>query len=272
MFPTKKSLGQHFLRNERALSDMANAVVLDQHHTVLEIGPGEGVLTRKLLATGAHIVAVEKDDRLIPILSNMFETEIRNKKLTLIHGDVVGESMLETLANILPPRWVLIANIPYYITGLILRTFLDAKIRPADIVILVQKEVAEDIVARDHKESVGSIAVKIYGSPKIISSVPRGSFVPPPTVDSAILHIQHIRDPFENDAERKIFFHIVKTGFRSKRKTILNTLSTLHAKEEMYVLLSQAGIDPGTRPETLNPDDWMRLTKCLASKLLIHQD
>lgn len=258
MIQTKKSLGQHFLRSERALTDIAGAIPLDSKSAVLEIGPGEGVLTQKLLETGATVVAVEKDDRLIPILSQRFQKHISDKHLTLIHGDVVDPSVLNKLHTVLPADWVLIANIPYYITGLILRTFLDGKDKPRAMVLLVQKEVAEDILARDGKESIGSIAVKVYGTPSIVARVPRGAFVPPPNVDSAILRITHIHEPFADESKRMRFFDILRAGFKSRRKTILNTLSARAdmKKDEVEKSLRSISLDPTARPERLTVADW----------------
>jgi 16S rRNA (adenine1518-N6/adenine1519-N6)-dimethyltransferase len=261
MIQTKKSLGQHFLRSERALADMVNAVPLSTKDVILEIGPGEGVLTEKLLATGAHIIAVEKDNRLIPVLRERFADAIKSNRLTLLHGDAVEEEMLAMLRTLLPVGWVLVANIPYYITGLILRTFLDGTQKPSRMVLLVQREVAEDIVARDGKESIGSIAVKVYGNPSIVARVPRGAFVPPPTVDSAVLRIEHIGEAFINEKEREHFFFLLRAGFKSRRKTILNTLSagTGLPKEEVGKRLLALHITPETRPERLSLYNWKKI-------------
>ncbi len=269
MVYTKKSLGQHFLRSDRALSDIIGATTLDRDSIVLEIGPGEGVLTERLLKTGAKVIAVEKDDRLVPILSERFKEEIRSKRLILLHGDILKKDIQMRLEDILTDGWVLVANIPYYITGLILRTFLDGALRPEEMVLLVQREVGEDIVARDGKESIGSIAVKTYGTPRIVARVPRGAFVPPPSVDSVILHITDIRDPFEDENGRRRFFNILRAGFKSRRKTILNTLTqgTDHTKEDVGRILENRNIAPDTRPERLSVSDWRNLADDLTITL-----
>lgn len=265
MIQTKKSLGQHFLRSDRALADIAGAIPLHPSDTVLEIGPGEGVLTERLLRTGATVIAVEKDDRLITLLSDRFQKEAGEGRFRLIHGDVLDEIVLEKTHEALPEKWVLVANIPYYITGLILRTFLDDTRRPTDMVLLVQKEVAEDIVARDGKESIGSIAVKVYGEPRLIAKVPRGAFAPPPSVDSAILKISGIKEAFPSEDARRRFFEILRIGFKSRRKTVLNTLSdgTGREKEETRKILEALAIDPGSRPERLSVADWKRIGPAL---------
>jgi 16S rRNA (adenine1518-N6/adenine1519-N6)-dimethyltransferase len=265
MIHTKKSLGQHFLRSDRALTEIAGAVALTKDDVVLEIGPGEGVLTEHLLRTGAKVIAVEKDDRLIPLLQDRFKTHITGGQFHLIHGDVINEQTLGEVRALLPSGWILAANIPYYITGLILRTFLDDPRKPSHMVLLVQKEVAEDILARDGKESIGSIAVKVYGKARIVARVPRGAFVPPPAVDSAILHISDIHETFTSEKERRHFFDILRLGFKSKRKTILNTLSdgTGMTKARVASVLDALGILLDTRPERLTVEDW----KMLASRL-----
>jgi len=261
MISTKKSLGQHFLRSERALSDIVSAVPLSSTDTILEIGPGEGVLTEKLLATGARIVAIEKDDRLLPILRERFADSIERNRLILLHGDVVDEAVLAALRALLPSGWLLVANIPYYITGLILRTFLDGTRKPSRMVLLVQREVAEDIVAKDGKESIGSIAVKVYGTPSVVARVPRGAFVPPPAVESAILRIEDIHEPFSSEKERSHFFALLRAGFKSRRKTILNTLSagTGRPKEDVEKHLLRIHVAPRARPERLSLPDWKNI-------------
>lgn len=265
MIQTKKSLGQHFLRSDRALRDIVSAVPLSKNDTVLEIGPGEGVLTEKLLETGARVIAVEKDNRLIPILEEHFASALEEKRLVLLHGDIVDGKLLDALRKLLPSKWALVANIPYYITGLILRTFLDGTSKPSCMVLLVQREVADDIVARDGKESIGSIAVKVYGRPSIVARVPRGAFVPPPAVDSAILRIEDITEAFTNQREREHFFSVLRLGFKSKRKTILNTLSagTGLLKEEVEKVLLRLHITPDTRPERLTLRNWKDIAQSL---------
>ena len=194
----KKSLGQHFLKSQKAIETMVKTSGAQTGDLVLEIGPGMGVLTEALLQAGASVVAVEKDDLLIPVLEEKFEKEIKSGQLKLIHDDILNfdVSKVPFGGSELPrgtlDTYKLVANIPYYITGQIIRIFLEAENQPESMTLLVQKEVAERIVARDEKESLLSLSVKAYGTPKYVEKVPRGAFAPAPNVDSAIIHISNI--------------------------------------------------------------------------------
>lgn len=256
----KKSLGQHFLRSERALTDMVVAGEVTAKDMVLEIGPGEGVLTERLLGTGAKVVAVEKDRMLIPILSEKFAVAIKKKKLTLIEADVLefNPSSYKLTAN----SYKLIANIPYYITGAIMRRFLEDVARPSVIVFLVQKEVAERAVARDGKQSILSVAVHAFGTPKIAGIVKKGSFVPPPKVDSAILAIaiDRVIDLPKN------FFAIVHAGFAHKRKLLARNLETLYEKTAITRAFDMLGIAGDARAETVTPPTWIALATLLTKR------
>ncbi len=183
----KKSLGQHFLHDAYYLALIVEAAEVTAGERILEIGPGEGVLTRELLAHGAVVTAIEKDRRLIPLLEETFAKEISEKKLFLIESDVLE---LDAAALIASP-YKLVANIPYYITGAIMEKFLSSESQPSTMTLLVQREVAERI-ARGPKESILSLSVKAYGEPKYVKTVPAGAFSPPPEVDSAIITIKNI--------------------------------------------------------------------------------
>ena len=253
----KKSLGQHFLRSEKALGDIISAGALSSKDTVLEIGPGEGVLTECLLATGAKVIAVEKDNTLIPILTEKFKKEIKKNKLVIIEGDALDFDLKKYKLS--EGKYKLIANIPYYITGAILRRFLEKVSRPSIIVILVQKEVAERIVARNKKQSILSVAVQVFGIPKIVSIVKRGSFVPAPTVDSAILSIS-----INNTVViPTIFFDIVHSGFAHKRKLLIRNLESIRPKEKILSAFSTLHISPSIRPEDLSSSMWLKLAELL---------
>src|SRR3989344_6369689 len=180
IFQKKKYLGQNFLKNEAALRDMVHAAELSKRDTVLEVGPGMGVLTEALAEKAKRVIAIEKDVDLIPILKEKFRTQ---KNVTIVQGDILKFTNYKLLTK----NYKLIANIPYYITSKFLRLFLsEAKVKPSCMVLMVQREIAERIMARDKKESLLSLSVKTYATPSIIRIVPRGSFVPPPTVNSAI--------------------------------------------------------------------------------------
>ncbi len=213
----KKSLGQHFLKSPKALALMVEASNIEKNETILEIGPGEGVLTNELLAHTKKVVAVEKDKELIKLLEGKFKKEIAEKKLKLIEGDILDFEP-ELFFSGENETYKLVANIPYYITGEILRKFLGNPHQPKQAVLLVQKEVAERIVARNHKESVLSLSVKSYGTPTIVGKVPRGAFSPAPTVDSAIISIVDISKKFFDPFQEERSFEILQAGFPHKRK------------------------------------------------------
>lgn len=255
----KKSLGQNFLNSKTVARDIVRAAELSSGETVLEIGPGKGFLTGELLATGARVIAVEKDDRMIPLLEEKFSAEIQNGKLAFIHGDVLA---FEPEAyGLTAGKYKLVANIPYYLTGAIVRMFLEMEEKPGRMILMVQKEVADRIVARDGKESILSIAVKAYGTPRIIKKVPARYFTPVPKVDSAVLAIERISGKhFKNRTEEERFFEIVKAGFAHKRKQIAGNLRDLFgARTE--TLLSRAGVKPNVRAEDVTLEQWLVLSR-----------
>lgn len=226
-FPSaKKSLGQNFLTSTKALEDILSAADVKPGDLVLEIGPGRGVLTAELLKRGAKVTAIEKDTVLAGILRGMFASEIETGTLEVIEADIL-EFHLDAYAASVGGPYKLIANIPYYITGQIFRMFLEeAKAQPLSMTLLVQREVALRIVARDKKESILSMSVKAYGEPAYVATVKRGSFNPAPNVDSAILHISGISKDFftSNSISEKVFFEILKAAFAHKRKIISKNL------------------------------------------------
>ncbi|MEK7148480.1 MAG: 16S rRNA (adenine(1518)-N(6)/adenine(1519)-N(6))-dimethyltransferase RsmA [Patescibacteria group bacterium] len=265
MIHAKKSLGQNFLNSKAVARDIVREANLSPSDTVLEIGPGKGFLTSELLASGAHIIAVEMDSRMIPILQEKFAEEINKNKFTLIHGDILKELVKNTIG--LPEKYKLIANIPYYLTGQIIRTFLETSLQPERMVIMVQKEVATRIVARDKKESILSIAVKVYGTPKLIKKVPARYFTPAPKVDSAILSIGNISHKnFPSQVSEKVFFEIVRAGFAHKRKILAGNLKEILGEKTLYIL-KETGIKENTRAENLSLDQWLVIT----SKYLHYQ-
>lgn len=269
MIRAKKSLGQNFLTSESARRAIIEVSLLSVEDTVLEVGPGEGFLTHALLATGATVIAVEKDDRLIEFLNEKFHPEIVSKKLTLIHGDILNfleaKSYLpDDKAGHLEAPYKLVANIPYYLTGQIIRQFLTAENQPQSMTLMLQKEVANRIVAKDarptsrrDKESLLSISVKAYGEPHYIKTVPRGAFHPVPKVDSAILYIDKIsRDRFtESKITEENFFALLHLGFAGKRKMLRSKLN-LPAED-----LNKGGVSPTARAEDVMLEQWFVLAK-----------
>lgn len=257
MVHAKKSLGQNFLTSKSIARDIVRAANLGAGDTVLEIGPGKGFLTAELLASGAHVIAVEKDDRMIPLLKEKFADATKHGFFTLVHGDIL--EFVSDIQNI-PTSYKLVANIPYYLTGQIIRLFLEAKNKPERMILMVQKEVATRIVARDKKESILSVAVKAYGTPKLIKKVPARYFTPAPKVDSAVLSIENISGKnFSDIATEKLFFDVVRTGFAHKRKVLAGNLKELFG-ENVTRILEEVGIPKNARAEDLSLAQWFSLT------------
>ncbi len=248
----KKSLGQHFLTSQGALRAIVDSANLNKKDVVLEIGPGKGILTEALLEKVGQVIAVEKDRELFLWLGIQFADAIRSKKLILLNEDILD---FEPKGD-----YKIVANIPYNITGAIIEKFLTAKNQPSDMVLLVQKEVAERIVAKDGKESILSLSVKVYGEPKYIQTVKAGSFNPAPKVDSAILQISNIsRDKFKKEKiSEENFFKVIKTGFAHKRKTISNNLKMF---EVSLRTLEACGARATDRAEDLALNQWLCLAK-----------
>ncbi|MEK7558441.1 MAG: 16S rRNA (adenine(1518)-N(6)/adenine(1519)-N(6))-dimethyltransferase RsmA [Patescibacteria group bacterium] len=268
----KKSLGQNFLKSKKALFDVVQAGEVKKGETVLEVGPGKGALTEALLRVGARVIAVEKDAQLIPYLEKRFEETISSGRLVIIEGDIlefnpkkpIGLTYVHRL-NLWGKRYKVVANIPYYITGELIRFFLEHECPPSSMTLLLQKEVAERIMARDKKESMLSISVKVYGTPKYYGKVPARYFSPQPKVDSAIISIKNIHSPFKNEKERNLFFKIVRAGFSHKRKMLAGNLSQLFPKEKILEVFKYCNVSEKVRAENLNIEKWQYLTKKLGS-------
>ena len=266
----KKSLGQHFLNSPHVLAQIIEAAKLKPGEPVLEIGPGTGVLTKSLLETDAKVVAVEKDSRALSMLEQRFANEVKDGRLSVKEGDIltVDRSTLvvgDKNSPLEDGKYALVANIPYYITGAILETFLETAPRPNRMVLLVQKEVADRICARDAKESILSVSVKAFGTPKLIANVPRGAFTPPPTVESAILAIENITAaPFlEKGLEIRLFFRLLKAGFAHKRKFLKRNLETVVEPAAIDAAWQKLGLDQKVRAEDLTPKQWFDIASVI---------
>ena len=252
----KKSLGQHFLRSKSHLGAVVTAGGVTHEDMVLEIGPGDGALTRELLITGARVVAIEKDSRLIPLLSVTFHREITSGQLQIIEGDALtfDPSILQT------NTWKVVGNIPYYITGALIRTFLTCSPQPSTLVFLIQKEVAERI-ARSSKESLLSLSVKAYGTPTYVKTVPRGAFSPPPEVESAILSVLAIsRKNFTSPLHEQKFFEVLHAGFAQKRKLLRRNVESALGSEAASKM-EEAGIPQSARAEDVHIKEWLTLSR-----------
>ena len=248
----KKSLGQNFLKSVSALNKIIEAGEISEKDIILEIGPGKGALTEKILEKAGMVIAVEKDRDLFALLSEKFSKEILAKKLILLESDILDFDIAKIIKN---KKYKIIANIPYNITGAILKKFLTEKSQPELMVLMVQNEVAQRVVARDKKESLLSISVKAYGEPKIITKVPARYFSPAPKVDSAVLLIKNISRKFfeENKISEKKFWEIIHAGFAHKRKKLSNNLKNIVPKEKNLYL--------NNRAEELSLSDWLKITK-----------
>ncbi len=258
----KKSLGQNFLKSKGAVRTIIQTASLSENDIALEIGPGKGILTEGLIEHSAKTLVVEKDDRMIPFLTEKFAQALQNKKLEIVHGDIL---------EIDPPNlglkqgeYTLVANIPYYITGLIIRRFLSETIQPKRMVLMVQKEVAQRIVASDKKESLLSISVKVYGNPKYIEKVPAKYFAPAPKVDSAILLIENISKIFFKEIDEETFFAMLRKGFAHKRKVLCQNLEVAQEKREAFFVATKT--HKNTRPEEVSVEQWGSIYHFLTQK------
>ena len=249
-------LGQHFLKHAWAAAKLAHAVDVRDGETIVEVGPGKGVLTRELLAL-APVVAIEKDPPLVQILLETFAAEIARGRLRLVESDI-RDVTPQTLGV---QNYVVAANIPYYITGEIIRQFLTAEKQPRAMALLIQKEVAQRITSA--KESILSLSVKAYGTPKIIEKVSRAHFSPPPSVDSAILAITDISKSFFADISEEHFFKVVHAGFASKRKFLANNLAVVFGKEQVLAAMKSCAVDEKARAEDISLAHWKELAIAL---------
>lgn len=263
----KKFLGQHFLNSKSILNVIRDASGVCPEDIVLEIGPGKGSLTEILTIFAGKVVAVEKDRTLIDGLKEKFSEAIKHNRLEILEEDI-----LDFDPNILSFYkdfdYKVVANIPYYITGAILRKFLGAKYKPELMVLMIQKEVAQRIVARDGKESILSISVKAYGKPKIVKSVSKKYFKPQPKVDSAILLIENISNDFFKEIDEKRFFEIVKAGFLHKRKLLSGNLISggFGTREKIENIFKKLKIQEKVRSENMSLKDWKQLCFELSTK------
>ena len=254
-----KGLGQNFLQDPLALESIAAAAEIQQTDTVLEIGPGLGSLTRYLAVSAKAVVAVELDANLIPPLKAVVSPY---QNVHIIHGDILklapGDLISET-------NYLVVANIPYYITSAVIRHLLASESKPRKIVLTIQKEVAQRICAKPGDMSLLALSVQVYGAPRIAAHIPAAAFFPAPKVDSSVLVVNIYPAPLIKEELLDSFFKLVKAGFSQKRKTLRNSLSSgLHISPAYAAeLLTRANIDPQRRAETLNIDEWELLSEIM---------
>lgn len=251
----KKSLGQNFLVEPSGLRKVLQAAALTGHEQVLEIGPGVGSLTVLLAQSAKEVIAVEIDSQLFPALQEAL-TDYPNVKA--IQGDILKTELAPILKD---EPFVVVANIPYYITSAIIRHLLEAQKRPMHMILTIQKEVAERIIARDGKMSLLALSVQVYGQPELAATIPAGAFYPAPDVDSAVLKLSLHEKPLIAEEHMNLFFKLATAGFSQKRKTLRNSLTGglgIQAPET-ETLLEKAGIESNRRAETLSLEEWNQL-------------
>lgn len=260
-FQTKKSLGQHFLNSKVVPEWMCTSARVTDGDIVLEIGPGTGALTRELLLRKATVIALEADVRAIEVLEETFADEITNGRLILHHVDVRNFDFT-SIPHLRDHGFKVVANIPYYLSGMLFRLVLESNVQPTELVYLVQKEVAKRITSdlrRKEKESLLSLSVKAYGVPSYVKTVTKGHFNPPPKVDSAIVLVQNIsRDNFKN-LDKAFFFELLHLGFGSKRKQLLGNLTKKFERNTLINVFSTLSLPVSTRAEDVPLTMWLTL-------------
>ncbi len=257
-----KSLGQNFLVDDDALQRVVDAAEISAGEAGLEIGAGLGSLTRYLATAAGRVIAVEIDEKLIPPLREVLATF---ENVVIIQDDFLDLNPDQLLSNLQYPisNFLVVANIPYYITSAIIQHLLEAQIQPQRIILTVQREVAERICAKPGKLSLLALSVQVYGEPRVVAKIPAGAFYPVPKVDSAVVRIDIFPEPKIPRPMIPTFFDLAKAGFGQKRKTLRNSLSSGMAwpKEETTQVLENAAIDPKRRAETLTLDEWKEVVE-----------
>lgn len=249
----KKSLGQHWLKDRDVLISIAEEAGIKEDDTVLEIGPGLGTLTSELLRRASKVLAVELDEELAAKLPGQFP----GKNLEVVNQDILSFDL-----NRLPKNYVVVANVPYYITSKIIKLLTTSVNRPRTIVLLIQKEVAVRLAATAGDMSILAVSAQLYADVRLGDLVPAEYFTPPPKVDSQVVILNTLETPRVSPEQEKLLFRVVKAGFSAKRKKLRSSIASgLHvSKPEAEELLKKAGINPDDRAEQLSIDDWLRLT------------
>ncbi len=251
-----KNLGQNFLIDPTILEKICSIAGVTEQDLVLEIGAGLGHLTAQLAGSARQVIAVELDNRLIPPLK---EALLHFSNVQIIQGDILqldpGDILQEN-------DYLVVANIPYYITSRIIRNLLETEHKPKQIILTIQYEVAQRVCARTGRLSLLALSVLMYGDPSLEMRVPAGAFYPAPKVDSAVIKINLYPEPLLIGSLRNHFFTVIKAGFLHKRKTLRNSLSKGlgWAPAKAADLLSAASVDPQRRAETLSLEEWLEVT------------
>jgi 16S rRNA (adenine1518-N6/adenine1519-N6)-dimethyltransferase len=263
----EKSLGQNFLVDEASLRLVVAAAQISADEEVLEVGAGLGSLTRQLAHSARSVVAVELDTNLIPPLQQVVSTY---PNVRVVAGDILTLDPVQLASH---AEYIVVANIPYYITSALIRHLLEARIPPQRLVLTVQREVAKRICAGPGDMSLLALSVQVYGHPEIVAHIPASAFYPPPKVDSAVLRIELFSSPLIPAHELDTFFQLIKAGFSQKRKTLRNALSGgLHiTPTQVELMLQQADINPMRRAETLDLPEWHHLTSIFRAQFPQYQ-
>ncbi|MCD1261899.1 16S rRNA (adenine(1518)-N(6)/adenine(1519)-N(6))-dimethyltransferase RsmA [Paenibacillus athensensis] len=264
----KKSLGQNFLIDQNILHKIVSAAGLSPDKGALEIGPGIGALTQQLAKQAGRVLAIEIDQRLLPILN---ETLAVYPHASVVHGDVLKQNLPELFREHFAgvEGVSVVANLPYYITTPIIMRLLEEKLPLENIVVMIQKEVADRMAARPGTKDYGSlsIAVQFHCEPELVTIVPRTVFVPQPNVDSAVIRLRVRKTPPVEVSDEAFFFEVVQASFVQRRKTLYNNLSarfyTKETKAALEPLLHGCGIEPSRRGETLSMEEFARVTEAL---------
>lgn len=264
----KKSLGQHFLHDEGVLSKIAVAAELTPTDWVLEIGPGQGFMTRFVSEQCEKLTAVELDHQLVVRLQEEF---VRSEKVSILEGNILDIEQRELLeaTGYAEHGYKIVANIPYNITAPIIKTFLTAKVQPKLLVLMVQKEVAERLRAPAGETSLLSVMAQYYARVEYMFTVSREAFTPPPRVESAVVRLRPIRTA--NEATDRKFFRVVRIGFAARRKTLLNNIlnGLRRNRGEIESILQSCGFRPDVRAQALSVADWEKLVKALEERALL---
>jgi len=257
----RKSLGQNFLIDAATLEKIVAIAQIHPNNDVLEVGAGLGSLTRYLAESARKVVTVELDAHLLPVLQEVITPW---KNVEIVSGDILK---IDPASLLLEEGYVVVANIPYYITSALIRHLLEANHKPARLTLTLQREVAERICAPAGELSLLALSVQVYGKARVALRIPAGAFYPPPKVDSSVLLVDLYSDPLIATAQLPVFFQLIKAGFSQKRKTLRNALSAgLHLPpDEVQALLDSAGIHAQRRAETLEIEEWRELTAIYSS-------
>jgi 16S rRNA (adenine1518-N6/adenine1519-N6)-dimethyltransferase len=251
-----KSLGQNFLLDETALEQVIGAADVTSQDDVLEIGAGLGSLTRYLAVTARMVAAVEVDSNLIPALTQVVS---QYPNVRIVQGDILALDPPRLLSQ---ESYIVVANIPYYITSALIRHLLESDPPPTRLVLTIQDQVAERICAAPGDMSLLALSVQVYGQPSILTHIPASAFYPPPSVNSAVLRIDLYTSPLIPIEQLDVFFQLIRAGFSQKRKTLRNSLSAglRLSPSTVETILKDACIDPMRRAETLSLPEWCQLT------------